>query len=186
MKKLLYAMLSFALCIGMTSCKEEANKGNNETELNGNEVVKDINENESEEIMDIPDNESLSIEDIVAKAKAEGDRWNVGVWKAQFRNMLKGIKPMIDDMLDLQKKSKTAKGDDSKIEELSDELMDTMNKYEKEYSLMLEFCTTAENSANGTKVINDQDFEKEMINDFGLADINGVLMEILSVINNYD
>ena len=74
MKKLLYVLFAFVLCLGMNSCKKEAAPKDDAAETEKAAV--------EEKEADPP-----SMADIVAKAKAEGANWTVDEWKEQFKAM---------------------------------------------------------------------------------------------------
>ncbi len=152
MKKLLFAMFAFALCLGITSCKDEAGKKEK------GEVAAASDEKS--------DAKAVSLADIVAEAKANGSNWSVDEWKAQFKAILNAAKPMMTELKSLQEEAEKAGDDTAKASELMGKMAEVMKKYEPDLKALDEFETVCEASENGKKVLEDEEFQKEMEKEF--------------------
>ena len=148
MKKLLFAMFAFALCLGMNSCIKEN---------------KEAAEKAVEEVVE----KAPALADIVAKAKAEGANWSVDEWKEQFKQVMLAIKPMMVEMSDLVK---NMKDDPSKMAEMVKESENIQKKYADLNKLMEEFSEIAEATENGKVVIDDEEWGKKMMEELGIPD----------------
>ncbi|MBR5084720.1 MAG: hypothetical protein IKX33_08975 [Prevotella sp.] len=154
MKKLLFAMFAFALCLGMTSCKEEANKGKE----GDNKEVKDEKAEAAA---------AVSLTDLVAKAKEEGASWSVDEWKAQIKNFFTAAKPMVEEIKALQTEAENAGEDVSKAAEVAGKMAELLKKYEGDMASMEEFGNIMEENETAQKIMEDKAFEEEMKKEFG-------------------
>lgn len=149
MKKILMGMLAVALMLGMASCKEKAPA----------DAAKDVAEKVEKAVP--------SLEEIVAQAKADGAKWSVDEWKSAFRNVLVNMKPMLETLQGLQEKV----GDDpAKAVEMLGELQAKQKEFEGIEKLMDEFTEIAKGTENGTKVVEDEAWGKEVMKELGLPD----------------
>ncbi|MBR5655109.1 MAG: hypothetical protein IKW98_00275 [Prevotella sp.] len=149
MKKILMGMLAVALMLGMASCKEKAPA----------DAAKDVAEKVEKAVP--------SLEEIVAQAKADGAKWSVDEWKSAFRNVLVNMKPMLETLQGLQEKV----GDDpAKAVEMLGELQAKQKEFEGIEKLMDEFTEIAKGTENGTKVVEDEEWGKEVMKELGLPE----------------
>ena len=148
MKKLLYVMFAFVLCLGMNSCKKEgAPEGEKQDAA-------------TEKVVEVP-----SLADIVAKAKAEGANWSVDEWKEAFKSLILAVKPMMVEMYEVTKK---VEEDPAKAAELMKELETIQAKYPNFEKLMDEFSEIAEGTENGKIVIDDEEWGKKTMEELGV------------------
>ena len=158
MKKLLFAMVAFALCLGLNSCKKEAAA----TDDPAKAEVK------------AADNASATpnLADIVAKAKAEGANWTVDQWKEQFKSVMLTIKPMMVAMSEINGKMEAAGEDAGKMAEVMKEVADVQAKFGDIEKQMDEFTKIAEGFDNGKAVIDDEEWGKKMMEELGIPDVD--------------
>ena len=109
--------------------------------------------------------EDVNINEVVAKAKAEGANWSVDEWKAAFKDMLIGMKPMMDFVKDF--KEKLEKGSDADKVKMLGELEAKAKEMEPFEKAMDEFSKAAEASENGKKVIDDEEWGKQVLKELG-------------------
>jgi hypothetical protein len=152
MKKLLFAMFAFALCLGMTSCKDDANKGK---------------DGDNKEVTEKAEAAAVSLADLVAKAKAEGDKWSADEWKAQIKNFFTAAKPMVEEIKALQTEADNAGEDVSKAAEVAGKMAELLKKYEGDMASMEEFGNILEQSESAKAIMEDEAFEEEMKKEFG-------------------
>lgn len=107
-----------------------------------------------------------SMEEIVKSAKAEGANWTVDQWKDAYRNMAINVKPM---MVEMQEAMKLVETDPTKAMEMVEA---AQKKYGDVEKLMDEFNTIAEGTENGKKVAEDKEFEKQMMDELGIPDLD--------------
>lgn len=180
MKKLFFAMFAFALCMGMTSCKDSANKDKNDStkteasaDNKGGEKGDNAKTNNDENEAKAPATDTSSIEatlnDILTKAKAEGANWSIDDWKAQLKAAMVACKPMFVEMKNMQDK---IKADPSKAAEAMKDAETNLAKYEKVGSIVEEIGNIAEQTENGKQVSEDKDFEKSVMKELGLGDLD--------------
>ena len=173
-------MFAFALCMGMTSCKDSANKDKNDStkteaaaDNKDGEKKDDANANKDEAEAKAPAADVSNIEgtlkDIVAKAKEEGANWSVDDWKAQFKAALTAMKPMMLQMKEIQDK---IAADPSKAEEIVKNAQGLEDQYKKVAAFSDEFEEIAKQSENGKKVLEDEEFSKQVMQELGLGDLD--------------
>ncbi|MBP5386547.1 MAG: hypothetical protein J6Y97_04070 [Prevotella sp.] len=158
MKKLLFAMVAFALCLGLNSCKKEAAA----TDDPANAEVKAADDAAA----------APNLADIVAKAKEEGANWTVDQWKEQFKSVMLAIKPMMVAMSEINGKMEAAGEDAGKMAEIMKEVADVQAKYSDIEKQMDEFSKIAEGSENGKAVIDDEEWGKKMMEELGIPDVD--------------
>ncbi|MCR5152249.1 MAG: hypothetical protein K6A98_03710 [Prevotella sp.] len=120
-------------------------------------------------------NKEVNVQDVVAKAKAEGANWDEAQWKQAFKDMMTGLKPLIDKSKEIQAKINEAeKGDDAAKLAAVGEIMKDAEAMEKKYEpltkAMEEFTKIAESNPIGKKLANDKAFEEELKKEFDLPD----------------
>ena len=109
---------------------------------------------------------------IVEKARAEGENWTEEEWKAQFKNSVVAVKPMLTSLMGLMKMMQE---NPSNAEELAKE-MESLNldaKMENVGKLMDEFNNIAQNTENGKKVMEDKAFEEQLMKELGIEEMFG-------------
>ncbi|MBP5508912.1 MAG: hypothetical protein J6Y23_13910 [Prevotella sp.] len=158
MKKLLFAMVAFALCLGLNSCKKEAAA----TDDPANAEVKAADDAAA----------APNLADIVAKAKEEGANWTVDQWKEQFKSVMLAIKPMMVAMSEINGKMEAAGEDAGKMAEIMKEVADVQAKFGDIEKQMDEFSKIAEGSENGKAVIDDEEWGKKMMEELGIPDVD--------------
>ena len=142
MKKLLFAVLAFSLCLGMTSCKDDG-KGKEEDKK---EVAND--------------EKASDIKALAEKAEKEGMDWTVEEWKENFKTIMAAMKPMFKDNEAYAKRWFDANDEEKKkIADEWDELVDT--KYKELLKAGEKFSFAAEKSEYGQIVLEDKDFQEK-------------------------
>lgn len=178
MKKLFFAMIAFALCMGMTSCKDSAKKDGadstkTEAAADNKDGEKKDDAKKDEAKADAPAVDASNIEatltDLIAKAKADGANWSVDDWKAQFKAAMVACKPMLVQLKEIQDK---IQADPSKAKEIMKDAKDLEAQYTKLGSLMEEFSEVAEKTENGKKASEDEAFQKSVMEELGLGDLD--------------
>ncbi len=109
--------------------------------------------------------EKVDINELVAKAKAEGANWSVDEWKAAFKSMLIGVKPMLDFMNDM--KEKMEKGSEADKIKMLGELEAKAKEMEPFEKAMDEFNNAAQATENGKKVADDEEWGKQVLKELG-------------------
>ena len=107
------------------------------------------------------------ISEIVTKAKTEGANWSVDEWKAQTKTLLKTIKPIFDEMVELREKYQKAAGDTEKMA-VAKEAQEKQKKYEKTMSLILEYNEAINATVNGQIVKKDDAWFVKTAQDVGI------------------
>lgn len=109
--------------------------------------------------------EKVDINELVAKAKAEGANWSVDEWKAAFKSMLIGVKPMLDFMKDM--KEKMEKGSEADKIKMLGELEAKAKEMEPFEKAMDEFNNAAQATENGKKVADDEEWGMQVLKELG-------------------
>ena len=105
----------------------------------------------------------VDVNELVAKAKAEGANWSVDEWKAAFKDLLIGMKPMLDFMKDFKEKLEK---DPAAAATLMEEVQNNKD-FETLEKAMEEFTTAAEATANGKAVVDDEEWAKQTLKELG-------------------
>ncbi|MBO4870891.1 MAG: hypothetical protein J5565_02775 [Muribaculaceae bacterium] len=146
MKKVLLMFALFtSLCL--FSCKDAATTTTENGDTTKTETVE----------------KKVDINELAAKAKAEGANWSVDEWKAAFKDMLIGMKPMLDFMKDFKEKLEK----DPAAAATLMEKMENNKEFESLEKAMGEFNTAAEACENGKKVLDDEEFGKQLLKELG-------------------
>lgn len=116
-------------------------------------------------------NKQESLADVVAKAKAEGEKWSVDEWKAAFRQVAIGIKPMAVDMDAFFKKVTSGEAKDMKAADIEKEGDSLQAKYAETNKLLDEFTNIAKGTENGTKVVEDDKWGEELFKELGIPSL---------------
>lgn len=164
MKKFLIGMCALALCLGMNSCKKDVKES---AENNNVEAVEAANEKEAEatEATEKVVEEAPSLADIVAKAKAEGANWSIDEWKEQFKKVMIAIKPM---MIAIDNMTKKIEADPTKAEEALKEAKEIEKQNPNFSKLLDEFTEIASATENGKKVVDDEEWNENMMKELGV------------------
>lgn len=117
----------------------------------------------------------VDLQELVAKAKAEGAKWDEAQWKEAIKDLFTGAKPMIDWMKDVETKMKEAEGgEDAEKLAAAAKLMEEAEAKQKEFEPMTkameEFMEIAENNPTAKKVMDDKAFQEEMKKEFNLPE----------------
>ena len=107
------------------------------------------------------------LKSIVEKAKTEGANWSVDEWKAQIKNVMEAVSPMMKEAKEFAEKIEKEK-DPEKMKALMEEGKKFEEKYKDIEPLMDEFEKVVQESENGKKVMEDEAFMKETLKEFGL------------------
>ena len=153
MKKVLVAMLTLVLTMGMVSCKDKAPADASQTAEAAAEQVKKI--------------ESLSLTDLVAKAKAEGANWSVDEWKGAFKNAMLNLKPMLEEIMSLQK---AVDEDPTKALEMLGQMQEKQKAFEELEGLIGSLEEAASATANGKLVVDDEEWGKQLMKEIGMPE----------------
>lgn len=120
--------------------------------------------------------EFATMSEIIENAKRDGKNWTEEQWKEAFKSMLKGMKPMYDEIVQMQEEM-------SAMESMSEEeqvvaaanIMKKAEEMQKRYGniehLMDEFEKVANATEIGKKVFNDEDFGKQCLEELGMNKI---------------
>ena len=108
-----------------------------------------------------------ALEEIVAKARANGARWNVDEWKLHTRNALVVVAPLIKRMSDLQKLAEDNPDSVTVAMESAEALEQEMEPYTK---LLDEFGTIAENTEAGKAVMEDDEWAVQVMRELGIPE----------------
>lgn len=105
-----------------------------------------------------------TMEVLLLAARAEGATWTIEQWKDAYRTVAFNIKPMMDEM---QVIFKVAETDPNRAQILA-------QQYESKYGALgeqlEEFNAIANNTLNGSIVLNDKDFENQIKEEFNIPD----------------
>ena len=151
MKKILFGMMALAMMFTFNSCKDTKAPAEN------TEATEEVAQEETPA--------TPTMEELIASAKADGATWTVDQWKDAFRNVAINVKPMMDElkeMMELMEK------DPTKAMEMAQGLE---TKYEPLNKLMEEFSAIAEGTENGKKVSEDEEFQKQIEEEFDFPDL---------------
>lgn len=143
--------LAIAIVMGMASCKQKS------------EAPAADNQAEAEQV----ETKQPSVEDIVAKAKAEGANWTVDEWKANTKDMMIALKPMLLKIGSLVEKMEK---EPDKIAEIMDEMKGLEDEYKPFETLMNEFEEFAKSTENGKIVMDDEEWGNALKKELGLPD----------------
>lgn len=157
MKKVLFLMVAFAMSISFMSCKNEAGKDAASAEQ------KSTTENVEQKV---------DLVELVAKVKAEGANWSVDQWKDAFKSALIALKPMMETMSEFQAKLKGAKEEDAA--KIMSELEAKSKEFEPIEKAMAEFEEAAKATENGKKVLDDEEWGKQMMKELGFPEDMGI------------
>ncbi|MBR0489917.1 MAG: hypothetical protein IJJ68_06930 [Prevotella sp.] len=126
-------------------------------------------------MMSCSKDKKVDLQELVAKAKAEGAKWDEAQWKEAIKDLFTGAKPMIDWMKDVETKMKEAEGgEDAAKLAAAAKLMEEAEAKQKEFEpltkAMEEFMEIAENNPTAKKVMDDKAFQEEMKKEFNLPE----------------
>jgi ABC-type uncharacterized transport system YnjBCD substrate-binding protein len=110
-----------------------------------------------------------SLAEIVEKAKTDGANWSIDEWKEAYRNVLLAVKPMMEEIAEIQK-SVPDDDDGTKALAAIAKIAELQNKYGDVDKLMNEFTQVAESNENGKKVMEDEEFGKKLFKELGLPE----------------
>ena len=171
MKKFLFVMLTAAMAMCFAACTgSEGNNagGDNKTGDDKTITTEQVDANKTGTVDDM--------KAIIEKAKSEGANWSIDQWKDATRQILIGMKPMFEVMADLQKKTddpefqKKMQENPAEATKLLGEFQEKMKEFAPMENIMKDFEKAAEASENGKKVLNDDEFSKELKKELGLPE----------------
>lgn len=158
MKKLVIGMFAFCLGLGMVSCGNKA----------GGADGKDSTATAVEE-------KKVDPQEVLNKAKAEGANWDEAQWKANQKEMMSCVAPMMKDMQAIQKKMEGASNgsDEEKAAALASglqELQAKQKEFEPLEKIMEEYNKIVEANPIAKKISEDKAFEEELKKEFDLPE----------------
>ena len=153
MRKVLVAMRTLVLTMGMVSCKDKAPADASQTAEAAAEQVKKI--------------ESLSLTDLVAKAKAEGANWRGEGGRGAFKNAMLNLKPMLEEIMSLQK---AVDEDPTKALEMLGQMQEKQKAFEELEGLIGSLEEAASATANGKLVVDDEEWGKQLTKEIGMPE----------------
>ena len=140
------------------------------------EEVKELLKNQKPSLGDIDfDAIEAGFNKLLADAKAEGNTWTEDQWKGRVRGAYSLLKPVLLTLFDytqkMQDKSDAeGEGDENMLEMMTD-FVAFGEKFEKIEPLMDEFEKVAKESEIGKKVMEDNEFEEQLLKELGLDDL---------------
>ena len=146
-------MLALMLTMSLVSCKDKATA---EAPQAAEEAVEQVQEMEN-----------LSLTEIVEKAKAEAANWSVDEWKNALRGAMLNLKPIMEEMLNLQK---AIESDPVKALEAVGTMQEKQKAFEDMESLMKSLEEIAKSTENGKIVFEDNEWGKQLLKELGLPD----------------
>jgi hypothetical protein len=158
MKKLVIGMFALCLGLGMVSCGNKA----------GGADGKDSTATAVEK-------KKVDPQEVLNKAKAEGANWDEAQWKANQKEMMSCVAPMMKSMQELQKKMEGASNgsDEEKAAALASglqELQAKQKEYEPLEKIMEEYNKIVEANPIAKKISEDKAFEEELKKEFDLPE----------------
>ena len=170
MKKIQLIVLTMAVGLAVVSCKNDP-AGTSQNEQATENVAADSAKSDkaiADTTAAAPKEEARdSLPEIVAKAKTDGAKWTVDQWKLVFKDFALIYKPLAIKMESLIKQMQ----DTTKILDAMKEL----KKYEGEYKVFdksfKEFTEAAQASANGKKMIQDEQWVQKTMDELGIPDL---------------
>ena len=146
-------MVAIAMSISYMSCKNEAGKDAASGEQKS--AVENVEQ-------------KVDLAALVEKVKAEGANWSIDEWKDAFKQALIALKPMMTSMSEFQNKLKGAKDDEAA--KLMTEMEAKVKEYEPLEKAMTEFEEAAKATENGKKVLDDEEWGKQMMKELGFPE----------------
>ena len=105
--------------------------------------------------------------EIVAKAKAEGANWSIDEWKANTKDMMIALKPMLLKIASLVEKMEM---EPDRKDEILEEMKRIQMEYEPFEKLMNDFEKYAKSTENGKTVFDDEEWGNALKKELGLPD----------------
>lgn len=152
MKKSLLVLMSFILGLSIVSCKQTPK-------------VADATE--------VAANPQKALTELIEKAKTDGANWSVEEWKDAFKVAMTAVAPTMKEVQSLTKEavSKDGEPDSTKFVEIMTKLEELRKTYEPIEHLIDQFDSISKSYPNGKTVSEDKEFEKAILNEFGLEDM---------------
>ena len=154
MRKVFVAMMALMLTMGMVSCKD------NKAAADAAQAVEDA-------VEQVKGFEVLSLSELVDKATAEGANWSVDQWKDAMRSAMLNLKPIMEEVLNLQK---SMDEDPAKAIEALAAMQQKQKDFESMETLMDSLEVIAKTTENGKKVIDDEEWGKQLLKEIGLPE----------------
>lgn len=152
-------MMALMLTMGLVSCKDKA-----PAEASAENGVQAESQT-GVEAEDTQKFDALSLTDLVEKAKAEAANWSVDQWKDALRSAMLNLKPIMEEVLNLQK---SMEDDPAKALEFLGKMQEKQKDYEAMETLMNDLEKVAQSTENGKKVIEDEEWGKQLMEEIGL------------------
>lgn len=164
MKKLVIGMFALCLGLGLVSCGNKAGASKDGKDSTAAEAQAEVKEEKT-----------VDLNELVAKVKAEGANWDEAQWKEAFKDMFRGLAPMIEYARDLEAKMKEAEnGTDAEKAAAAAKLMEDAEAMQKKFEpmekAMEEFNAIAEKNPIAKKLMDDKAFEEEIKKEFNLPE----------------
>lgn len=152
MKKTIIALVAFALCLGMNSCKKTPPP---KDEKSSTEQTTQKKEKEDPSVL---------AANFMTKVKDEGEKWSEGGWRTAFKEMMSiYFKMQIDNgLLEMIKQEEK---DPAELADLEKKIQEGDKKAE---DFMDDFVKTAMSTPNGIKVMLDQEWIKNTMKEMGI------------------
>ena len=126
-------------------------------------------------MMSCSKDKKVDLQELVAKAKAEGAKWDEAQWKEAIKDLFTGAKPMIDWMKDVETKMKEAEGgEDAAKLAAAAKLMEEAEAKQKEFEPLTkaldEFEEITKQFPIAKKVGDDEAFQEELKKEFNIPE----------------
>lgn len=151
MKHLFVGIAAIAITLGMTSCKQKS------------EAPAATEQAQTEQV----ETKQPTAAEIVAKAKAEGANWSVDEWKANTKDMMIALKPMLEKIAEM---ANLMEKDPSKAAEILSNMKQLEDEFKPMENLMNEFEEIAKSTENGKIVMDDEEWGKQLSKELGLPE----------------
>ena len=173
MKRIIIGTLVLVLCLGMSSCKKE--KDSSEVRLEEEQAAAYKAATEKWDLA------FKQLSDLVAKAKAEGDKWSVDEWKEAYKNKFLIYSKPISALKHINEKIDSLdKADDPSTLEHLDLLnhkvaeLDAQIDFQKKHlddmeALEQEFTDITNNFKNGKAVLEDKEWISQLEQEVGVT-----------------
>ena len=149
-RHLLVGIVAIAVAMGMASCKQKS-----EAPAAG--------QAEAEQV----ETQQPTVEEILAKAKAEGANWTVDEWKANTKDMMVALSPILLKIGNLVQKMEK---EPDKMAEILTEMKGLEEEYKPFEKIMNEFEEIAKATENGKLVLDDEEWGNKLKEELGLPD----------------
>lgn len=112
--------------------------------------------------------QTVDLAALVEKVKAEGANWSIDEWKDAFKQVMTAVKPMLLSMKEMS--TKMEKASDADMAKIASEVEAMQKEFEPMEKAMTEFQEAAAATENGKKVIDDEEWGKQMLKELGIPE----------------